>query len=199
MKPVIMHVLHQGHRISIAAVIVFIGLVLSIYAENSRSADCLDSSGTWNKLAYDHYTHGDFLEALHAVQSAPPCSWTDQQLVFNSYMALYLQKASEKLKNEALEAISVFEKAPNWLADPGPLLIVIGEDERARAWYLHALQLLAVEKTHPTTKAKNPAISREIYFKRAVEMIDKEDWRNKKMDEKLLQLSIAQGEAREHL
>ena len=169
--------------------------VTAMCGDGGTPIRCSGSSKVWNQTAYDDYAHGKFAEALKAVEAASACSWADQQLIFNSYMALYLQKSSPDLKSSALRAVDAFEQTPTWLADPAPLLVTIGEDEKARAWYSRALERLAVDKRNDPTQKPEALRSRKQYFDAAINLMKASDWPAARIDEKLQRLTEAEQDS----
>ncbi|GAB3105327.1 hypothetical protein [Lysobacter terrae] len=142
----------------------------------AQEPSCLRSS----EQAYEDYRNQRFAQAIEHADKA--CNEPDWQLIFSSYTALFLQHPSEKIKKDAEAKFSRFEHNPSWFADPGPLLIVLGEDDKAKKWYVDSLRRLGGRSTR---MKKQEMISQRTYFEAAIGMIDEPDWRSLRVQEQL--------------
>lgn len=100
--------------------------------------ECPDDNSAirWNEGLIDLHSNGRFREVIEAFERSTGCvrphSW---QTLFSSSLALVLDGADDVDKRRIRSLIGRFEKTSSFAADPGPLLIALGEDSRAARWY----------------------------------------------------------------
>ncbi len=143
----------------------------------------------WSKKALDYYSNSDFEAALNITSASHNCAWVDRQLIFNSYMGLYLQKPSQITKKNALEEYSRFNETPDLLADPGPMLITIGEDDQALAWYKGAL-IREKAKMNAQNYIDSSSMNRVSYYQFSISIISSSDWSDIPLNERLKKLLL---------
>jgi hypothetical protein len=151
---------------------------------------------TANQVAFDDYRDGRFADAIKHSNGA--CAPQDWQLVFNSYMALYLQNPSVKLKQSAKDQIARFYGDPVSLADPGPLLVALGDDREAMDWYQQQ-STNDIEGNRFGAGSEEQSAVRKAYFARAHAQLASANWSKLRMEEKLSKLSEAGQSARAHV
>jgi len=150
---------------------------------------------TWNENAFNLYKAHAYKDALHAIETAPTCLWRDNQIVFDSYLILFLETPTQSLKTRALGAVSMFEKSPDWFADPGPLLVALDEDAHAVSWYTKAMDHSNHAKLNNSEAKQKAYRVRNDYYGHMISDINSPAWKQLTISEKLHRVADTQHEA----
>lgn len=136
MAPILLHRIKVNVCITLF-VLSFGGLwsVTAALATTPQNNSC-PATKSWNSVAMSLYQKGDYRGAI-AATNKDHCKWKDYELLFTSYMAVYLQNPDKHTRDEALEAISEFRNlhVVDGSVDPGPLYVALGDIVGAKSWY----------------------------------------------------------------
>lgn len=156
-------------------------------------------------LAGDHnypyylYSKGDFSGAINALKSSDS-KLIDYQLLFNSYIGLYIKNPNNMTKIEAFKAAARYRKLEDIddASDPGPMYVVFGEDDLAMTWYkeLHARQHSDNCNSPGKLSLRERTICAKMkYSDSAIDIINDPGWKALALHEKLEKLLNAERSA----
>jgi hypothetical protein len=145
-----------------------------------------------NEKALELYRKGNLNGAIDAVHSAP-CTWVDYQLLFDSYVGLYMQNPDPKLDQEARSDVDAYmaRHDTHHFADPGPLYVALGDFQAAVDWY-KSLDALFLEQPHGAS-AYDKTGYKEEHIARALKVLQSRQWKSSQKFELLHDLLLALG------
>lgn len=163
-------------------------------SEVPSSSPC-QQSDLQNDEALGLYRKGDLNGAIDAVHSAP-CTWVDYQLLFNSYVALYMQHHDPKLDKEARRDLDTYMARHDGqrFADPGPLYVVLGDFQGAIDWY-RGLDASLRGKPNGASVGDKTGYKEERVAQ-ALKVLQARQWRSDQKIELLHDLLVALGPTR---
>jgi len=143
----------------------------------------------WNAHAIDLYKEGRYKDVINII-SKEECKWNDYELLFSSYMVVYLKNPNEQLRKEALASIAEFRgyRVIDGMTDPGPLYVALWDIPGAKSWYTAVDANIPTDYTgsHPRSHRNMKAAAQA-----ALRVLDSKHWTDAEKVQLLSELAMA--------